>query len=143
MTHEGPGREISPDARLRSAVLGGSLPPVSFARVFLLLAALALPACECWPKRSRYTRFDVTNYRGELIASWVAEGRYTSFGDGFSINAVQRTSAPPYSQTSRYPDGWRTWVRGPQIRYGRCVKPSWIEEVEQRGFFRMTDASPN
>ncbi len=134
---------ISLDARLRSSGRAGSLVNVSIARVFILLAALTFAACQSCPRRSRYTRFEVTNYRGELIASWVGEGCYKRFGDGFSIKAVQRTSALPYSQTSRYPDGWRTWVRGPHIRYGECAKPHWLEDVEQRGFFRITDASPN
>jgi hypothetical protein len=135
---------ISVEGRLRSSGRDGSLPGVIFARVFLLLAAMTFAACQSCPMWSgRYTRFEVTNYRGELIASWVAEGSFRSFGDGFLITAVQRTSALPYAQTSRYPDGWKTWVSGPHIRYGRCAKPHWMEENEQRGFFRSTDASPN
>jgi hypothetical protein len=72
----------------------------------------------------------VTNYRGELVADWIAEGPIRKMDNGFHIKAVQRTSAGPGAQTTRYPNGWYTFVNGPHIVYWDCGKPLWLYRFE-------------
>ena len=104
-----------------------------FLRLCLLFAALASAACQTSTSRNaRYTKFRVTNYRGELVADWIAEGRFRKVDNGFRIKAVERTSAPPFVQHMRYPNGWNTTVDGPHIVYWNCGKPLWLYELDGR-----------
>jgi hypothetical protein len=100
-------------------------------RFLLPAAVLALSACQALPLySSAYTHFRVTNYRGDLIADWVAEGSYRRFGDAYEIKAVERTSGPPLSQTTRYPNGWRTVINGPHIIRTPTGKPYWLYRID-------------
>lgn len=97
-----------------------------FLRLLPIAAALLLSACQT------YTKFRVTNYRGDLIAEWIAEGDVDRVGPGYKIKAVERTSGPPLSQTTYYPNGWRTTVAGPHIVRWRTSKPEWLRELDGR-----------
>ncbi len=100
--------------------------PVKLSPFVLAGFALALASCQ-----TSYTKFRVTNYRSDLVADWIAEGRYRKVGTGYEIKAVERTSGPPYMQMTRYPNGWRTTVDGPHIVFWRCGKPLWLHELER------------
>jgi len=97
-------------------------------RVLPLIAFLCFAGCQT---TTEYTKFRVTNYRGELIADWVAEGPFRHVENGYHITAVQRTSGPPYSRTMRYPNGWHTRVDGPHIVFWQCGKPLWLYELDR------------
>jgi len=96
---------------------------LSFLLSLLCLAIAGLLLCGC---QNSFTRFQVTNYRNELIAEWVARGYVEPLERGYGITAVERISGPPYSITSHYPDGWPTVVTGPHIWHWRCAKPHWL-----------------
>lgn len=97
------------------------------------LAAATLLA-GCLSTHPRYTRLRVTNPRGELIADWVAVGPITRVENGYRTTAVERTSGPPYSTLTRYPDGWPTTAVGPNISHWHCPAPDWLQEFESYGF---------
>ena len=102
------------------------VPPVKLPRIFLLLlAVLALNGC------ATYTKLRVTDRRGGLISEWVARGHIHRTEFGYRVNAVERVSGPPYSILSKYPDGWRTTVTGPNIDHWRCAKPLWLYDRER------------
>lgn len=105
---------------------------VKFLRHMLLAlgAVIAISGCQTRRGNVEYTKFRVTNYRGELVANWIAEGSTRRVGDSFKIRAVERTSGAPYPQTTRYPNGWKTTVAGPHIVYWRCGKPLWLYELD-------------
>lgn len=87
-----------------------------------------------------YTKFEVTNHRGEMIAEWIAEGLYWRTEDGmYRIKAVQRVSGPPYSQETHYPNGWQTLVSGPHIVHWRCGKPLWLYEMDHTEVHHRVD----
>ena len=90
-----------------------------------LCAALSLSGCA-----TRYTKFHVTDYRGKVLAEWIAEGPTQRVRNGYRIKAVQRTSAPPHSQTMTYPNGWKTTVVGPHIIHRPCGKPFWLYQLD-------------
>jgi len=92
-----------------------------------LVAALAMTACETAPY---YTKFRVTNVRGELIADWTAEGPFRKIESGYRIKAIERTSAPPRAQITRYPNGWNTIIDGPHIVHQECGKPYWLYQLD-------------
>ncbi len=89
------------------------------------LLALILTGCQ-----TTYTRLSVTNYRGERIADWIAEGHVEKIGPVYKIKAVERTSGPPYSQSTHYPNGWTTFVTGPNIIHYQTGKPFWLYEMD-------------
>jgi len=105
---------------------------VKFLHLLLLslFAVLAMSGCQTPRRQAEYTKFQVTNYRNELVATWIAEGPTRRVGDGFKIRAVERTSGPPYPENTRYPNGWKTTVAGPHIVYWRCGKPLWLYEMD-------------
>ena len=93
--------------------------------------ALLLGACCSVPFFSgNYTKFRATDPRGNLVAEWIAEGSFKSVAGGFSIKAVERTSGPPLSQNTHYPNGWQTTVACPNIVYYRCGKPLWLYQID-------------
>jgi hypothetical protein len=100
---------------------------MNFFRVIMLVVVLASAGCET---SRRYTKFRVTNYRGELVADWIAEGNYRKVDNGFRIKAIERTSGPPHSLTTRYPNGWNTHIEGPHIVYWQCGKPWWLYQLD-------------
>ena len=93
----------------------------------LPIASAALLLCGC---QNTFTRFRVTNYRDELVAEWVARGFVEPLERGYGITAVERKSGPPYSQVTRYPDGWPTVVTGSHIQHWHCPKPQWLAEYD-------------
>jgi hypothetical protein len=100
-------------------------PHVKLSPLLLLFAALAvLPGC------AGYTKFRTTNYRGELTAEWTARGFYYPVSGGYRINAIERISGPPHMLVSRYPEGRRTNVTGPNIVRWRTNKPLWMYQLE-------------
>ncbi len=109
---------------MRSGKAAGIFRRVNFPRLSLLAAALLLTGCQT------YTKLRVTNYRGDLVADWVAEGHVSKRGPVYKIKAVERTSPPPYSQTTHYPNGWQTTVAGPNIVRWNCGKPFWLYQLD-------------
>jgi len=91
----------------------------------IVAAALLLSGCQ-----NSFTKFRVTNYRDELVAEWIARGYVVPLERGYGITAVERTSGPPYSMATHYPDGWRTTVAGPHIWHWHCPKPRWLAEYD-------------
>ena len=99
--------------------------PVKLPHLFLLLAAaVLLPGC------AGYTKFRSTNLRGETVAEWTARGFFYPVSGGYRITAVERISGPPFMHRSRYPDGRRTTVTGPNIERWHIEKPMWLYEME-------------
>jgi hypothetical protein len=79
----------------------------------------------------RFTRLRASNYRDEVIAEWTARGKVVSLArGGYRITAVERISAPPMRNYTRYPDGWVTTVQGAHIWKWECGKPLWLAEME-------------
>lgn len=125
--------------------------PASFRAVkFLPLLAIAfLTGCQ-----TPYTKFTVTDYQGDRLATWVAEGNVTSSERGvivfpaerlgrfitegklpkaefgYRIRAVERTTGGANPVTTRYPNGWMTTVTGPNIVRERIPKPEWLRGMD-------------
>ena len=65
--------------------------PVKSLRFSLVVGLAVLTGCQSLPFTApHYTHFRVTNYRGELIADWTAEGDYGRVGPAYKIKAVER-----------------------------------------------------
>jgi hypothetical protein len=106
---------------------------VRFSRLLTLCAFLFL-LCGCqvspWGSSESYTKLRVTDYRGRLIAEWVAVGAVHPVDGGYRIRAVERLSGPPYMVLSKFPDTWKTTVAGPNIARWRCGKPLWLYQMD-------------
>jgi hypothetical protein len=104
--------------------------PATFRRVkyLTLIALVALTGCQ-----TRYTRLNVTDYTGTRLATWVAEGPVKKHEQGYSIRAVERRSGGAYPITSRYANGLRAIVTGPNITREEIEKPAWLEELDAPG----------
>lgn len=99
----------------------------------LLLPLLLLPGCATRRyvgPEDAYYRVRVTNPRGELIADYIAQGYVKRTELGYSFKAVERTSAPPYMMTLRYPRGRRIEVMGPNIIVTPSGKPAWLYRMD-------------
>src|SRR4030095_1578256 len=70
-----------------------------------------------------YRKVLVTDLHGVLIADWVAEGRVWSYGKAFRFNAVERLTGGPYPVLSKYPQGRKVIVDGPNIVVFPTGKP--------------------
>jgi hypothetical protein len=92
--------------------------------------ALAFPACTSRQTSAKFTALRVSTYRGETLSEYVARGPVQKVEGGFKIHAVERRSAPPYAQRSRYPYGWDTTVLGPRIHRWETEKPDWLAAWE-------------
>ena len=109
-------------------------------RKVLPLFALALIAsgCSVFDRSSVFTRepvyrkVRVTDLQGQLIADWVAEGRVWSYGKAYRFNAVERRTGGPYPVLSKYPQGRKVIVDGPNIVVLPTGKPLWLYEIESR-----------
>jgi hypothetical protein len=101
--------------------------PANFHRVkyLALLALVFLTGCQ-----TTYTRLSVSDYTGEHIATWVAEGPVREHELGYRIRAVERISGGNSPVTSRYPNGFSAVVVGPNIVRERIPKPLWIVELD-------------
>ena len=100
----------------------------------LLLPLLLLPGCVSTRRYvgydKAYYRVRVTNPRGELIADYIAQGEVKRTELGYVFKAVERTSAPPYMMTMRYPRGRRIEVAGPNIIVTPSGKPAWLYRMD-------------
>ena len=77
-----------------------------------------------------YRKVRITDLQGHLIADWVAEGRVWSYGKGYRFNAVERRTGGPYPVLSKYPQGRKVIVDGPNIAVMPTGKPLWLYEIE-------------
>ena len=77
-------------------------------RLLLLSLALGLLAgCEIFPSSDRqewfpprFYRVQETNYRGQLIADWIANGYVRRTEYGYRFRAIERTTSERYPSTS-------------------------------------------
>ncbi len=104
-------------------------------RSFFLLAVVLLSAgCVTPVGRSKfpehYRKITITDYHGNLVAEWIAEGNVPRRGEGYAFKAVQRTSAPPFVTTSHFPQGRKVSISGPHITVAPCGKPDWLYELD-------------
>jgi hypothetical protein len=101
--------------------------PVTFrcVKYLALLAIITLTGCQ-----TRYTRLNVTDYTGTRLATWVAEGPVRKHELGYKIRAVERTSGGAYPVTSRYANGLKTVVTGPNITREDIEKPAWLIDLD-------------
>jgi len=103
-------------------------------RLLPVLLAIAcaglLPACASRQTSPKFTALRVSNYRGEMLAEYVARGPVWSVEGGYKIHAVERRSPPPYPQFNKFPYGWDTTVLGPRIHTWPTAKPHWLAEWE-------------
>jgi hypothetical protein len=107
-------------------------------RKVLPLLALALVSTGCTvldranvlSREPVYRKVRVTDLHGVLIADWVAEGRVWSYGKAFRFNAVERRTGGPYPVLSKYPQGRKVIVDGPNIVVFPTGKPLWLYEIE-------------
>ena len=91
-----------------------------------LLALLALTGCT-----TTYTRLTVTNFDGERVSDWVAEGSVVRSEQGYQIRAVERTAEGAHPVTRRYPNGWRTVVVGAHVVMEEIDKPAWLVALDE------------
>jgi hypothetical protein len=108
---------------------------VLLSRLFIALALLlTITGCETWcsdPHRQKFYRVTVTNYRGEYIAEWIAEGYVSRTDFGYRFMAVERNTAPPHVQHIQYPLGRKVDISGPNIVIKPCGEPEWL----YRGYY--------
>jgi hypothetical protein len=91
-----------------------------------LLALLALTGCQ-----TTYTRLTVTNFDGERVSDWVAEGSVVRSEQGYQIRAVERSVEGAHPVTRRFPNGWRTVVVGAHIMMEEIDKPAWLVALDE------------
>jgi hypothetical protein len=107
-------------------------------RKTLPLLALALIFSGCavgythnvFTRNRVYRKVRVTDLQGHLIADWVAEGRVWRYGKGYRFNAVERLSGGPYPVLSKYPQGRKVVIDGPNIVVMPTGQPLWLYEIE-------------
>jgi hypothetical protein len=90
-----------------------------------LTMLLALTGCQ-----TTYTRLTVTNYDGEPVSDFVAEGAINKREHGYDIRAVERYVEGPTPVTRRFPNGWRTTVVGANILVQEVDKPAWLAAID-------------
>jgi hypothetical protein len=95
-----------------------------------LFALLALAGCQ-----TTYTRLTVTNFDGERVSDWVAEGPVRRTEQGYAIRAVERSVEGAHPVTRRFPNGWRTIVVGANILQEEVAKPAWLESLDAGGTY--------
>ena len=110
-------------------------PPVKFLRPsLLLLAVLLFAGCVTPLGRSKlpqhYRKITVTDYHGNLVAEWIAEGNVWRRGAGYRFVAVQRITPPPFVTTSHFAQGRKVLIDGPHITVAPCGKPDWLYEID-------------
>gem|GEM_PF-1139445 len=107
-------------------------------RILSLLAVCFLAtACDDispYPKVGKgkqiYTMITVTDARGDLISTWVAEGRVRKMENMYFIKAVERHLPPPEEFSMRYANGRTANVVGPNIVLQEVPKPEWLAELD-------------
>ena len=90
-----------------------------------LFALLALTGCQ-----TTYTRLSVTDFDGQPVSEFVAEGWVRRLDNGYAIRAVERRVEGPFPVTRRFPNGWRTTVVGANILMEEVEKPAWLAELD-------------
>jgi hypothetical protein len=124
-------------SRLPGGRLADSVRAVTF-RWLLPLCATALLVTGCassytenvFTRNRPYRKVRVTDLQGFLIADWVAEGHVWSHSPGYRFTAVERRTGGPYPVLSKYPQGRKVVVTGPNIVVMPCGKPQWLYELE-------------
>ena len=100
----------------------------------VVLAVLLFAGCVTPLGRSKvrhhYRKVTVTDYRGNLVAEWIAEGKVLRRGAGYRFVAVQRITAPPFVTNSHFPQGRKMLIDGPHITVAPCGKPEWLYEID-------------
>lgn len=90
-----------------------------------LLALAFVAGCQ-----TKYTKFTVTDFEGDRVATWVAEGSYAKVDQTYRIRAVERLSAGPHEVLTKYPNGWTAIVVGQNIVREPVPKPEWLVELD-------------
>jgi hypothetical protein len=101
----------------------------------LLLAFALLAGCENNKAKTesssgKYTKLTVTDLSGDMVAEWIAEGHVKKADQGYTINAVERRTAPPYPTDSQYPNGRISTVTGQNIILQEVKKPDWLKKLD-------------
>jgi hypothetical protein len=98
-----------------------------------ICAAIAtlLAGCShcCWCRRApcpgpKYWRVTLTDFEGQRISEYIAEGPVTETCDGICIWALQRRIFHPYVLTFRYPLGRPVKVQGSNIIVASICSPT-------------------
>ena len=95
-----------------------------------LFALLALAGCQ-----TTYTRLTVTNFDGERVSDWIAEGPVRRTEQGYAVRAVERSVEGSHPVTRRFPNGWRTIVVGANILQEEVEKPAWLVALDEGGTY--------
>jgi excinuclease UvrABC helicase subunit UvrB len=90
-----------------------------------LFALLGLTGCQ-----TTYTRMTITNFDGERVSQFIAEGGIRKTEQGYLIRAVERTVEGAHPVTRRFPNGWRTVVVGANILREEIDKPDWLVSLD-------------
>ena len=101
----------------------------------LLLAFALLAGCENTKAKKesdsgKYTKLTVTDLSGDLVSEWIAQGHVKKADQGYTINAVERRTAPPYPTDSQYPNGRISTVAGQNIILEDIEKPDWLKKLD-------------
>ncbi|MEO6787953.1 MAG: hypothetical protein ABI318_17655 [Chthoniobacteraceae bacterium] len=104
-------------------------------KYILLLAFALLAGCENTKTEKesdsgKYTKLTVTDLTGDLVSEWIAEGHVKKSEQGYTINAVERRTAPPYPTDSQYPNGRISTVVGQNIILEDVEKPGWLKKLD-------------
>jgi hypothetical protein len=101
-----------------------------------LFALLALTGCQ-----TTYTRLTVTNFDGERVSEWVAEGPVRRVDQGYAVRAVERRVEGAHPVVRRFPNGWRTMVVGANILREEIDKPDWLVALDEGGAYMTQETS--
>jgi hypothetical protein len=98
------------------------------------LAVLCLTSCQTYPgdlKSDHYHYFLIrnTDYRGEVVADWIAQGPVVRTPEGYKFHAVEHDTAPPFPQQIHYPDGRSVEISGPNLVVRPCGQPYWLYKL--------------
>jgi hypothetical protein len=106
-------------------------------RLLLLLCTFLLAGCYDYSPypavgkgTQKYTLFTVTDARGELIATWISEGRVRGAEGMYFIKAVERRI--PEGMVFKYPNGRAATVAGQNIIMEEIPKPDWLAALDQQ-----------
>jgi len=93
------------------------------------LVLLCLPGCQTNADHYHYFHIRNTDYRGRVLAEWIAEGHVSRTPDGYSFKAVEHDTAPPYPQSIHYPDTRFVEISGPNLVVRPCGQPFWLYKI--------------
>ena len=105
----------------------------------LLLPAFAVGAIGCqdaaWighrVEPSSYYEVTTQDYRGEVIAVWISDGKVRHTEDGYCFIALERRVFHPDIVT-RYPLGKPTLVTAANVVITRTDPPGWYQPAEEQ-----------